>query len=344
MSGEKGLQIVLAARPRGKAALDNFRLEEFAIPQPGPGQILIRVNYLSLDPYMRGRMDDRKSYAEPAKIGDVMPGESISTIVDSKHPEFKIGELVLADTGWKSHAIAQGHEVRRIEAHSLPVTTLLGVLGMPGFTAYAGMKAIGKPSCGETVVVAAASGPVGSLVGQLARIEGARAVGIAGGPRKCAYLKEELHFDAAIDHSSPDFSAELAAACPQGIDVYFENVGGRVWQAVLPLLNRFARVPVSGLVAQYDGGPEANSAGTLAATMRQILNQRLHVQGFINYDFAKQYYGAFVHDVTKWIAEGRVKYREDIVDGLENAPRKFIGMLAGQNFGKLLVRVGVESI
>lgn len=292
---------------------------------------------------MRGRMDERKSYAEPVRIGEPMPGESIGRILVSNHAEFFPGDVVVARTGWRTHAISAGEGVRKIDRVGLSATTRLGVLGMPGFTAYAGMKAIGKPQKGETVVVAAACGPVGSLVGQLARIEGARAVGIAGGPEKCAYLKEELHFDGAIDHRAPDFRAALAAACPDGIDVYFENVGGAVWQAVLPYLNRFARVPVCGLVAQYDGGPQGEPAGELAATMRQILNQRILVRGFINYDLAKEYYAAFLRDVGGWVLEGRIKYREDIVDGLENAPRAFMGMLSGLNFGKLPIRVGAEG-
>ena len=339
MTPEKGLQIVLAARPQGRVKPDDFRLEHFSAPEPGPGEFLVKVDYLSLDPYMRGRMDDRKSYVEPAKIGEVMPGESIGTIIASNHADFSQGNVVLAHTGWRTHAISRGEGVRRIDPGALPVTTRLGVLGMPGFTAYAGLKAIGKPQKGETVVVAAACGPVGSLVGQLAKIDGARAVGIAGGPAKCAYLEKELHFDAAVDHRAPDFRAALAAGCPDGIDVYFENVGGEVWQAVLPLLNRFARVPVCGLVAQYDGGPETRSADHLAMTMRQILTQRLLMRGFINYDFANEYHVDFLRDVERWISEGRIKYRETIVDGLEKASKAFIGMLSGQNFGKLLVRV-----
>jgi NADPH-dependent curcumin reductase CurA len=339
MPETRSVQIVLAARSQGKVKLDDFRIEEFALPEPGPGEFLLNVDYLSLDPYMRGRMDDRKSYAEPVKLGEVMGGETISTVISSNHPDYSSGDIVLAHTGWRTHAISRGEGVRRIDPGALPVTTRLGVLGMPGFTAYGGMMAIGKPQKGETVVVSAASGPVGSLVGQLAKIAGAHAVGIAGGSEKCAYLKDELQFDAAVDHRSPDFPALLAEACPQGIDVYFENVGGAVWQAVLPLLNRFARVPVSGLVAQYDGGGETGTHGSLAATMRQILTQRILVRGFINYDFAREYYAGFLRDVPKWIAEGRVKYREDIVDGLENAPEAFIGMLSGRNFGKLLIRV-----
>ena len=324
MTKEKGIQIVLAARPQGKVTPNDFRLEEFALPEPGPGEFLMKADYLSLDPYMRGRMDDRKSYAEPRKIGQVMPGETISTIIASNHADYSNGDIVLAHVGWRTHAVSRGEGVRRIAPGALPITTQLGVLGMPGFTAYAGMKAIGRPVKGETVVVAAASGPVGSLVGQMAKIAGARAVGIAGGSKKCAYLKEELQFDVAVDHRSADFPALLAAACPHGIDVYFENVGGAVWQAVLPLLNQFARVPVSGLVAQYDGGGETEARDRLAATMRQVLTQRLLVRGFINYDFANEYYADFLRDVPHWIAEGRVRYREDIIDGLENAPQAFI--------------------
>ena len=211
---------------------------------------------------------------------------------------------------------------------------------MPGFTAYGGLRVIGKPVPGETVVVAAASGPVGSLVGQLAKIAGARAVGIAGGPEKCAYVKDELGFDAAVDHKAADFSARLAVACPDGIDVYFENVGGAVWQAVLPLLNNFARVPVSGLVAQYNVAGQGDGPDRLAATMREILFKSLAVRGFINYDFAAEHFPAFLREVGAGIADGRIRYREDFVDGLEIAPEAFIGMLEGRNFGKLIVRVG----
>jgi NADPH-dependent curcumin reductase len=317
-------------------------MEEFTPPLPGPGEILLKVDYLSIDPYMRGRMDDKKSYAEPVKIGEVMRGESVSTIVASKHPDYREGDIVLCHTGWRTHAISKGDEVTRIDSSLGPVTARLGVLGMPGFTAYAGLKVIGRPKKGETVVVAAASGPVGSLVGQLAKIAGTRAVGIVGGSAKCAYLVDDLMFDAAVVHRSPDFRNALASACPDGIDVYFENVGGDVWQAVLPLLNRFARVPVSGLVAHYDGPANAEPMDLLPATMRQILNQRLLVQGLLNYDFAEEHYEDFLRDISQWISEGRIKYREDIIEGLENAPLAFIGMLEGKNFGKLLIKVGLS--
>ena len=339
MTEAKARQIVLAARPQGKPQLTDFRLEETAIPTPGAGQVLLRVQYLSLDPYMRGRMDDRKSYAKPVPLGGVMQGESVATVIASQHPGYSEGDIVLAQTGWRTHALSDRADLRKLDPAVAPVTTGLGVLGMPGFTAYGGLRVIGKPAPGETVVVAAASGPVGSLVGQLAKIAGARAVGIAGGPEKCAYVKDELGFDAAVDHKGADFAAKLTAACPDGIDVYFENVGGAIWQAVLPLLNKFARVPVSGLIAQYNGAGKGDGTDRLPATMRAILSMSLTVRGFINYDLAADHHAAFLREVGAGIADGRIRYREDFVDGLERAPEAFIGMLEGRNFGKLIVRV-----
>jgi NADPH-dependent curcumin reductase len=339
MSATKARQIVLAARPQGDPRLADFRLEETAIPTPGPGQVLLRVQYLSLDPYMRGRMDDRKSYAPPTPLGDVMPGESVATVVASHHPGYSAGDVVLAQTGWRTHALSDRADLRKLDPAVAPVTTGLGVLGMPGFTAYGGVRVIGKPAPGETVVVAAASGPVGSLVGQLAKLAGARAVGIAGGPEKCAYVKDELGFDAAVDHRAADLAAKLAAACPNGIDVYFENVGGSVWQAVLPLLNKFARVPVSGPIAQYNAAGPGDGPDRLPGTMHEILSKSLTVRGFINYEFAAEHFPAFLREVGAGIADGRIRYREDFVDGLEKAPEAFIGLLEGRNFGKLIVRV-----
>jgi len=335
----RGRQMVLAARPKGKPELTDFRLEETAVPTPVSGQLLLEVQYLSLDPYMRGRMNEGKSYATPLQIGDVMTGEAVAQVLVSNHSQYVKGDVVAAHTGWRTHALSDGTGLRKLDPTAAPVTTALGVLGMPGFTAYGGLRAIGKPQPGETTVVAAASGPVGSLVGQLARLAGARAVGIAGGPQKCAFVKDELRFDAAVDHRAADFPAQLAAACPQGIDVYFENVGGAIWEAVLPLLNDFARVPVSGLIAQYNGVPPGHGTDRLPATMRQILSKRLTIRGFINYDFAAKHYADFLREVGAGVATGRIRYREDIVDGLENAPGAFIGMLEGRNFGKLIVRV-----
>ena len=332
-------RIVLARRPTGAPVLEDFRLEETSLTAPGEGELLLRVQYLSLDPYMRGRMDDRKSYAEPVKLGEVMTGESVAVVERSRHPAYAAGDVVLAPTGWRTHAISDGTGLRKLDPASAPVTTGLGVLGMPGFTAYAGLALIGKPQPGETVVVAAASGPVGSLVGQLAKCAGARAVGVAGGPEKCAYVASELGFDAVVDHRDPELASRLAAACPSGIDVYFENVGGAVWQAVLPLLNRFARVPVCGLIAQYNGTWHGDGPGLLPATMRAILSKSLTLRGFINYEFAQDHYAAFLRDVGAGVADGTIRYREDIVEGLENDPAAFIGMLEGRNFGKLIVRV-----
>ena len=334
-----GCQIVLAARPKGKPQLTDFRLEEVTIPTPSSGQVLLGVQYLSLDPYMRGRMDDRKSYAKPLQVGDVMVGEAVARVIASHHPDYSEGDVVLAHTGWRTHALSDGAGLRKLDPGGPPVTTRLGVLGMPGFTAYSGLYVIGKPRPGETVVVAAASGPVGSLVGQLAKMAGARAVGIAGGPEKCAFVKDELRFDAAIDHRTSDFPTQLAGACPDGIDVYFENVGGAIWQVVLPLLNKFARVPISGLIAQYNGVGPGDGTDRLPATMREILSKSLTLRGFINYDFAEQHYAEFLREVGAGIADCRIRYREEIVDHLEKAPEAFIGMLDGRNFGKAIVRV-----
>ena len=339
MSDPVAKQIVLASRPKGPPTEANFRLEEVPVPQLPAGGLLLRVLYLSLDPYMRGRMDDAKSYAKPVGVGEVMSGESVCEVIASDRPGYAAGDIVLAHTGWRTHAAWSGPALRKLDPKQAPITTGLGVLGMPGFTAYAGLYLIGKPKAGETVVVAAAAGPVGSLVGQLAKIVGARAVGIAGGTDKCRYVTEELRFDAAIDHRSPDFPRELAAACPKGIDVYFENVGGAVWQAVLPLLNTFARVPVCGLIAQYNAAAPTAGPNLLPATMRAVLTKSLTLRGFINYEFAAEHHPNFLKTVSAGIADGRIRYREDIADGLENAPAIFIGMLEGKNFGKTLIRV-----
>jgi NADPH-dependent curcumin reductase len=339
MSGPTVKQIVLASRPKGKPTAENFRLEEVPMPSLPPGGLLLRVLYLSLDPYMRGRMDDAKSYAKPVAVGDVMTGESVCEVMASERAGYAKGDIVLAHTGWRTHAAWDGGAPRKLDPKLAPITTGLGVLGMPGFTAYAGLYLIGKPKAGETVVVAAASGPVGSLVGQLAKMVGARAVGIAGGPEKCRHVADELGFDAAIDHRASDFAQQLAAACPNGIDVYFENVGGAVWQAVLPLLNTFARVPVCGLIAQYSAGGPPPGPNLLPATMRAVLTKSLTLRGFINYEFAAEHFPAFLRTVSAGLAEGRIRYREDITAGLENAPAVFMGLLEGRNFGKALIRV-----
>ena len=308
------------------------------IPSPGEGQVLLKIRYLSLDPYMRGRMSAAKSYAASVEIGQVMEGGTVAEVLESRHPDYAAGDMVLSYSGWQAHALSDGTDLRKLDPQQAPVTTALGVLGMPGFTAYAGLLTLGQPKPGETVVVAAASGPVGATVGQIARIKGARAVGIAGGPDKCALVRDAFGFDVALDHRSPTFAEELQAACPDGIDVYFENVGGKVWDAVFPLLNTFARIPVCGLVAQYNSTGPFDGPDRLPILMRDVLTKSLTIRGFIQREFHAQR-PAFYREMAQWIAEGRVKYQEDIVDGLESAPEAFIGMLEGRNFGKLIVQV-----
>jgi NADPH-dependent curcumin reductase CurA len=334
-------RIVLASRPAGSPKPGDFRLEEAAMPDLPDGQVLLETIYLSLDPYMRGRMSDSKSYADPIRIGDVMVGATISRIKQSRSEDWKEGDIVVAYSGWQPHAISDGSDMRRIDPALAPISTGQGVLGITGFTAYSGLRNIGRPKPGETVVVAAAGG-AGSVVGQIARIQGARAVGIAGGPEKCAFVKDELGFDAAIDHRNPDFPRQLAEACSHGIDVYFENVGGAVWDAVLPLLNNFARIPLCGMISHYnDDADDKSSTDRLPASMKVIQQKSITVRGFMNVEFIDQQ-PAFLEEAAGWIADGRLKYREDIVDGLKNAPAAFIGLLEGHNFGKLVVRVSRE--
>jgi NADPH-dependent curcumin reductase len=335
---EQNLQILLASRPVGRPSPDNFEFVQTPIPSPGEGQVLLKIRYLSLDPYMRGRMSAAKSYAASIEIGQVMEGGTVAEVLESRHPDYAAGDMVLSYSGWQAHALSDGTDLRKLDPQQAPVTTALGVLGMPGFTAYAGLLTLGQPKPGETVVVAAASGPVGATVGQIARIKGARAVGIAGGPDKCALVRDAFGFDVALDHRSPTFAEELQAACPDGIDVYFENVGGKVWDAVFPLLNTFARIPVCGLVAQYNSTGPFDGPDRLPILMRDVLTKSLTIRGFIQREFHAQR-PAFYREMAQWIAEGRVKYQEDIVDGLESAPKAFIGMLEGRNFGKLIVQV-----
>ena len=333
MTEIKNRRVVLASRPQGAPGAENFRIEDVALPALNDGEILLQTLFLSLDPYMRGRMDDGHSYAAPVAVDDVMEGGTVAKVVESRNKDFAAGDVVLSYSGWQTYAISNGAGLRKLNPALAPVSTALGVLGMPGFTAWAGLQNIGQPKADETVVVAAAAGPVGSAVGQIAKLRGARAVGIAGGAAKCAYLVNDLKFDVAIDHRAPDFAEQLKAACPKGIDVYFENVGGAVLEAVAPLLNDFARVPVCGLISQYNG-----ASARQPLTMRSILVQRLRVQGFIVSDFAAQYMD-FLGEMSGWLKAGQVKYREDIAEGIDAAPEAFMGMLQGRNFGKQLVRV-----
>jgi NADPH-dependent curcumin reductase len=334
-------QILLASRPSGEPSLNNFRLAENEIPRPGSGQMLLRTVYLSLDPYMRGRMDPGPSYAPRVEIGQVMVGQSICEVVESKISNHQAGDIVLAGGGWQEYVLSDGVGIRKIDRFPGPISQALGVLGMPGLTAYTGLLNIGRPRPGETLVIAAASGGVGSIVGQIAKIKGCRVVGIAGGEEKCRFVKDELGFDDCLDHRQLDLTDRLQKACSNGIDIYFENVGGHVLEAVLPLLNNFARIPVCGLIAHYCATDLPTGPNRVPELMGAILKKRLTFQGFIVVDYVSQY-PDFVTDMSAWLQEGRIKYREDIVDGLENAPQELIRLLRGANFGKKIIRVRPE--
>ena len=335
-------RIVLASRPVGAPTSDNFRLEETPVPVPSDGQVLLRTIYLSLDPYMRSRMSDGPSYAAPVALGDVMVGGTVSRVEASHHPKYTAGDMVLGYSGWQDYELTDGSGLTKLDADFAHPSYALGVLGMPGFTAYMGLLDIGQPMKGETVVVAAATGAVGSVVGQIAKLKGCRVVGIAGGAEKCNYATKELQFDACIDHHGTDLPQRLAAACPDGIHVYFENVSGPVFDAVLPLLNVNARVPVCGLIAQYNADGVPQGPDRLPGLMRTILSRRIKMQGFIIFQDYGDRFGEFSTNMKSWLDEGKIKYKEDVVDGLENAPQAFIGQLEGTNFGKLVVRVATE--
>jgi NADPH-dependent curcumin reductase CurA len=337
----KNHQILLSSRPSGEPSQDNFQLVETEIPKPGPGQMLLRTIYLSLDPYMRGRMNAGPSYAPRVEIGEVMGGQSVCEVVESNSANYHPGDIVSAATGWQDFSLSSGEQTQKIDPSIGSISYALGVLGMPGFTAYGGLLNIGKPHPGETLVVAAASGAVGSVVGQIAKIKGCRVVGIAGGEQKCRFVKDELGFDACLDHRQRGLDEDLKAACPEGIDIYFENVGGPIFEAVLPLLNNFARIPVCGLIAHYNAAGLPPGPDHLPLLMRAILTKRLLLRGFIYFDYASQL-PDFVTDMQAWLAEGRIKYREDITDGLENAPRELIRLLKGENFGKKIIRVSPD--
>lgn len=337
-------QLTLASRPEGAPTAANFALQETAIPQPGHGQLLLRTVFLSLDPYMRGRMSDAKSYAEPVAIGEPMVGGTVSRVQASNHSDYRVGDWVLSYNGWQDYAVSDGQGLIKLNPEQVPPSYALGVLGMPGFTAYMGLLDIGKPQAGETLVVAAATGPVGATVAQIGKLKGCRVVAVAGGEEKCRYALETLGVDACLDHKADDFAEQLAAACPDGIDIYFENVGGKVLDAVLPLLNTGARIPVCGLVSQYNATSLPNGPDRLGQLMGTILVKRLTVKGFIIFDDYAHRYDEFARDMSQWLSDGNIHYREQIVDGLENAPEAFIGLLQGQNFGKLVVRVGDDEL
>jgi NADPH-dependent curcumin reductase len=337
-------RLVLASRPAGAPGPDNFRMEQTEIPTPANGQVLLRTVFLSLDPYMRGRMSDAPSYAEPVQIGEVMVGGTVNRVVESRLEGFAVGDWVLSYTcGWQDYALSDGTMLVNLGKNPAQPSLALGILGMPGFTAYMGLLDIGAPKEGETLVVAAATGPVGATVGQIGKLKGCRVVGVAGGAEKCRFAVEELGFDACIDHYAEDFAAQLAAACPKGIDIYYENVGGKVLDGVLPLLNTSARIPVCGLISQYNATELPAGPDRLGLLMGQILVKRLKVQGFIIFDDYGHRYDEFYREMSRWYAEGKIKYREQVVDGLEQAPDALAGMLEGKNFGKLVVRVGSDD-
>jgi len=328
-------QIRLRKRPVGKPAPDDFEITVASVPVPGDGEVLRRTIYLSLDPYMRGRMSDARSYAAPVSLGGVMVGHTVSEVVESRHPSFQPGDVVAGYDGWQEYACSAGGGLRRLD-RELPLTAAIGILGMPGLTAYVGLIDIGQPKANETVVVSAASGAVGSVVGQLAKIRACRAVGVAGSAEKCRYVVEELGFDACVNYKSDDLGAALRAVCPDGVDIYFDNVGGAVLAAVLRLINRGARIPLCGLISEYnatDPPPGPN--------LRPLLVNRATIRGFIVSDHSDRT-GAFLQECAPLVRAGRLRYREDIVDGLDAAPRALIGLLEGRNFGKLIVRVSAE--
>jgi NADPH-dependent curcumin reductase CurA len=337
----KTSQWTLASRPTGAPTRDNFRWVEADVALPKDGEVTARTLYMSLDPYMRGRMSEGASYAAPVPIGGVMEGEVIGEIVESKSPRFKAGDKVSARAGWQSAWTLPAAELRPLPELPFPLSYHLGMLGMPGLTAYDGLMRIGQPKAGETVCVAAASGAVGSVVGQIAKRVGCTVVGIAGGKAKCDFVTGELGFDACLDHHDADLKAQLKVAAPKGIDVYFENVGGKVWEAVLPRLNDFARVAVCGLIAGYNAASREELASDImmAELMRAILVKRLHVEGFIVSDHWAEMMPKFAADMAKWQAERPFTYREDVTQGLENAPDAFIGLLEGKNFGKAVVKL-----
>ena len=337
LSSTQNRQWVLASRPHGAPTVENFRLEKTSVPQPEEGQLLLRTVYLSLDPYMRGRMSDAPSYSPPVEIGAVMVGGTVSRVEQSQHPDYPVGEWVLSYSGWQDYALSDGTGLVKLGSNPQHPSWALGILGMPGFTAYMGLLDIGQPKSGETLVVAAATGPVGATVGQIGKIKGCHVVGIAGGAEKCRHAVEVLGFDRCIDHHADDFAQQLKQACPEGIDIYYENVGGKVFDAVLPLLNTSARV--SGYNAT-DLPPGPDRLGLLMGT---ILKKRIRMQGFI----IAQDYGdridEFQQEMGRWVNEGKIHYREQVTDDLENAPQAFIGLLEGKNFGKVVIRVAKDN-
>jgi len=326
-------RVVLASRPTGWVTEGNFRVESAPLPKLSDGEVLVKNLWLSLDPYMRGRMNDVKSYAAKQELDQVMVGQTVGQIVESKHDKFRQGDHVLTPLGWQQYGVSDGKGLNKIDVSRVPAQAYLGVLGMPGVTAWVGLLDICQPKAGETVVVSAASGAVGSVVGQIAKIKGCRAVGIAGGKTKCDYVLKELGFDACVDYKAGRLNDDLKAAVPNGIDCYFENVGGEILDMVLRRMNAFSRIAVCGLISQYNATDPYG-----VKTFQSILTNRIKVQGFIVSDRMELWPKALA-DLSGWVAGGKIKYRETVTEGLENAPKAFIGLLKGENFGKQLVKL-----
>jgi NADPH-dependent curcumin reductase len=326
-------RVVLASRPVGWVSEQNFRLESAPLPQPAAGEVLVKNLWLSLDPYMRGRMNEGKSYAAKQEIGEVMIGGTVGEVVESKNPKFAAGDKVLGMLGWQQYGLSDGKGLNKIDASRVPMSAYLGVLGMPGVTAWVGLLDICQPKAGETVVVSAASGAVGSVAGQIAKLKGCRAIGIAGGRQKCDYVVKDLGFDACVDYKAGTLNEDLKAAVPGGIDCYFENVGGEILDAVLRRMNPFSRIAVCGLVSQYNATEPYG-----VKTFQSILTNRIKVQGFIVSD-RMELWAKALPELVGWVATGKIKYRESVTQGLENAPKALIGLLKGENFGKQLVKL-----
>ena len=333
---EMNRQVLLKRRPNGMPVTDDFAIVEGPLLEPDDGQVLLRGIYLSLDPYMRGRISGQRSYATPTKIDDVIEGRVVGQVMRSRHPSFREGDFASGGYGWQTHSVVHGDALTKLDPAQAPLSTSLGVLGMPGLTAYVGLKTIGQPKAGETVVISAASGAVGAVAGQLAKRDGCHVVGIAGGTDKCRYVTEELGFDGCVDHRRADLGTALEAACSKGVDVYFENVGGDAQRAVYPLLNDFGRMIMCGMIAEYNDKVPQPGPNLMAA-----VRKRLRIEGFIVSD-QFQRLAEYRAKAVPWIRDGRLRYREDVVEGLEQAPAAFIGLLEGRNFGKLLVRVGAD--
>lgn len=335
---EKNRQYILAERPVGMPTDQHLKIRETAMPEPGEGEVLLRTIYMSLDPYMRGRMNDAASYAKSVELGEVMTGQTISQVIKSNSPMLEAGDYVVSQSGWQTHAVADARTLLKLDPTEAPISTGVGVLGMPGFTAYVGLKLFGQPKAGETVVVSAAAGAVGQVVGQIAKLRGCRVVGVAGAPDKCDHVVKEYGFDVCVNYKDDDFEAQLAGACPDGIDVYFENVGGRVFDAVMGLVNDFARIPVCGRIAHYNQSSLPEGPDRLIPFMGQILIKRLMFRGFIQSDHL-EHRDEFRREMAAWVRQGDIRYQEDIVEGFENTISAFQGLLTGKNRGKCLVKV-----